>query len=225
MSTITKKLFQETTARIVARNAEPINPIQLTLDGHITDQLTSQQRQLLNPANFILPEAPVKSELAEAWETTLVAWRSAWDGSIWRTVQDAQFSDIVNLDAISHSWRDSDNRPAKSVGTARIELQQEMHKLQEAIDKANALTIDLQQLEMAGARAEFEDWQTKARLYHWHIKSHVEGLEGQAKRDEQLVTNYLAQQATKAMNRLHMEAFNENWERTYFPEKFVTASA
>jgi len=225
MSKVTKKTYLETIARIEARNAEPINPIQLTLDGYTSEQLTPEQYKLLNPANFILPAQPIKSELAEAWETTLVAWRSAWDGSIWRTVQDAHFGDIANLDAVEHAWRPADNHPAQSVGSARIKLQQEMHKLQEVIDKATALTNDLQGLEMSGARADFEDWQTKSRLYHWHIKQFVEGLEHQAKRDQEVIDQYEWQQKSKAWNDLHEEAFREDWSRRFYPELYVTASA
>jgi hypothetical protein len=225
MSKVTKKLYIETIARIEARNAEPINPIQLTLDGYTSEQLTIEQRQLLNPANFILPAQPIKSELAEAWETTYTQWRGAWNGSIWRTVQDAHFGDIANLDAVEHAWRPEDNHPAQSVGSARIRIQQEMHKVQEAIDKATALTTDLQGLEMSGARADFEDWQTKARLYHWHIKQFVEGLEHQVESDQRVVERYEWQQKSKAWNDLHEMALHEDWKRTCYPELFVTASA
>ena len=224
MSKVTKKTYLETIARIEARNAEPINPIQLTLDGYTSEQLTPEQYKLLNPANFILPAQPIKSELAEAWETAHTQWRGAWNDTIWRTVQNADFGDIVNLEP-SAGWRGQPDRPAKSVGTARIALQQEMHKLQEAIDKATALTNDLQGLEMSGARAEFEDWQTKARLYHWHIKSFVEAMERQVERDQEVVAQYEWQQKSKAWNDLHEEAFREDWSRRFYPEQYVTASA
>ena len=208
MSTITKKTYLETTARIEARNAEPINPIQLVIDKDLYEQLP-QDHSVLNPANFILPAQPIKSDLAEAWETTYRQWSNAWSTGISDAVYYAEFRKVVDIE---EQWRfNRDPLPAKSVNTARIELQQKMHLLQEAIDKATALTTDLQQLEMAGARAEFDDWQTKTSRYHFNLKSHIERLGSLARHDQELVELYAVQQ----MNKLHQQALAEDWLRTY----------
>jgi len=223
MSKVTKKLYLETIARIEARNAEPINPIQLTIDKEWGEQLTTDQMTLLNPANFILPAKPIKSDLAEAWETTYHQWSNAWSSGISDAVYYAEFRKVVDIE---EKWRfNSDNIPAKSIGYARIELQKGLHQLQEAIDKATALTTELQQLEMAGARADHDDWTVKIARYNWDMESRIQRLESQARTDQQTVEQYEWEQKSKAWNDLHVEALNEDWRRSHSPHLFVTASA
>jgi hypothetical protein len=224
MKKITKKLYLETADRIMARNAEPLHtePITFDINKDIYDQ--PAWSHLLNPASIILPAQPVMSDLAEQWETAYLQWSNAWSGSISDAVYHAEFRKVVDIDAEA-GWGNRPDRPAKSINTARMEIQQKMHKLQEAIDKANTLTTELQQLEMAGARAEFEDFKTKSQRYHWSLKSKVESLESQAKRDQEVIDQYDWEQKSKGWNELHEMALHEDWKRRCYPEAFITASA
>lgn len=217
MSKVTKKLYLETIARIEARNAEPINPVTLDLNFDPYNQPV-EWRNLLNPANIILPEQPVMSDLAKAWQETYDQWRTAWNNNIWREVQRVDYWKLTSLE--------NDHQPV-SVTKAGVALNKVGKGIEDAIDSANRLTHELAQLEQAGARAEFEDFQSKSQRYHWHFKSRVEGLQATVERDQQTVEQYEWQLKSKALNldALHQEAIHEDWNRRFYPELFVTASA
>lgn len=208
---ITKKDMQLATARIAQRNAETLNPqsIILTNGQSLHEQLSSAQRDLLSPVHFTLPEPPVRSALAEAWETTLSDYRTAWD--LWSTVRNANLDDCARLDA--YGWQIE--TPAKSVASAKALLKVQVGKIETAIINAQKLTQELEQLEQAGARAEAEDYARQQQNYFWNLKAHVDSLEHMASRDLKTVADYEAQQATKAMNKLHEEALAEHWERIW----------
>jgi len=202
---ITKKTYIEAQARIAQRSAEPLQRIHLNTQVQIWEQLTPEQRTLLNAEHFILPAQPVKSDLAKEWNEAFYEWRQAWS-----TVGQSHQWDINE-----HVELKADYKTPVSVASARVDLAVIVGEIETAIANAQRLTRELEQLEQAGARAEFDDFETQNRTYFWSVRDYVEGLKRKSVLDQETVLEYEAQQAKKAMDKAHQEALEENWTRIW----------